>query len=250
MASGPRPRGPCASGSRHTEESIGSSVNETNIDRVTAKATVIPNCLKNRPMIPPMKPTGRNTATMVKVVAATASPISAVPSKAACLWSLPLAWWRTMFSRTTIASSISRPTQIDSASSVTRLIVKPIAYIARKVPISEIGSVSPVMTVERHEERNRNTISTVSAAPSKMLRSTLLTELRIAVDASRTTTSSTPGGSSACSTPTASLTRSTTSIVFSPCALTRSSAIARWPSTSAESSRSSSPSTTLATCDR
>ena len=34
--------------------------------------------------MPPMKATGMNTATIVKVVAMTARPISAVPSRAAC----------------------------------------------------------------------------------------------------------------------------------------------------------------------
>ena len=38
--------------------------------------------------MPPMKPTGKNTATIEKVVANTASPISAVPSSAASLWVL------------------------------------------------------------------------------------------------------------------------------------------------------------------
>ncbi len=217
---------------------------------MTANATVTPNCLKKRPMMPPMKPIGMNTATIVNVVAATARPISFVPSNAASRWCLPIAWWRTMFSRTTIASSISRPTQIDSASSVTRLIEKPIANITRNVPISEIGSVSPVITVERHDDRNRNTMTTVSSAPSTMLRWTLATELRIAVDASRTTDTVTSGGNSPASPATVRRTLSTTAIVFSPCARTTSSATARLPSTSALVSGSSSPSITSATCDR
>ena len=82
-ATGPLPRAPWASGSCQTDESIGSSVNETSIDSSTAKATVTPNCLKNLPMMPPMKPIGMNTATMEKVVASTARPISSVPSSAA-----------------------------------------------------------------------------------------------------------------------------------------------------------------------
>jgi hypothetical protein len=62
---------------------------------------------------------------------------------------LPICTWRTMFSRTTMASSISRPTHRLSAIIVMKLIVKPKAYMNRKVPISAIGSVSPVMTVLR-----------------------------------------------------------------------------------------------------
>ena len=49
----------------------------------TAMATVMPNCLKYCPAMPPMKETGTNTAAMVSVVATTASPISSAASMAA-----------------------------------------------------------------------------------------------------------------------------------------------------------------------
>ena len=62
---------------------IGVSVNETKSETSTAKATVIPNWKKNRPMMPPMNATGTNTATMERVVAMTARKISFVPSPAA-----------------------------------------------------------------------------------------------------------------------------------------------------------------------
>ncbi|MNR15757.1 hypothetical protein D3C85_1323130 [compost metagenome] len=58
-------------------------MNDTNIEISTATVTARPNWWKNLPMMPPMKPTGRNTATMVSVVASTARPISLVPSSAA-----------------------------------------------------------------------------------------------------------------------------------------------------------------------
>jgi len=48
-----------------------------------ANATVIPNWKKNRPTMPPMKPTGTNTASTVSVVDSTAKPISLVPEPAA-----------------------------------------------------------------------------------------------------------------------------------------------------------------------
>ena len=75
-----------------------------------------------------------------------------------------------MFSRTTMASSINRPTHRLSAISVMVLMVKPKAYMKRKVPISAMGKVRPVMTVLRQLLRNRNTISTVSSAPSMRVR--------------------------------------------------------------------------------
>ena len=64
-------------------ESIGSSVKLTNIEISTAATMVSPNSWKNLPTMPPMKPIGRNTATIDSVVASTARPISCVPSIAA-----------------------------------------------------------------------------------------------------------------------------------------------------------------------
>ena len=65
----------------------------------------------------------------------------------------------------------------------------------KKVPISAIGSVRPVITVERHEFRNRNTIRMVSSAPSIRVRRTLSTATRIGREASAMGSSRTPGGS-------------------------------------------------------
>ena len=85
----------------------------------------MPNGKKNLPTMPFMKATGTNTAQIAKVVAITARPISSVPSRAAVWWSSPMPTWRTMFSRTTIASSISRPMHRLSAIIVMKLSVKP-----------------------------------------------------------------------------------------------------------------------------
>ena len=100
-----------------------------------------------------------------------------------------------MFSRTTIASSIRMPTDSDSAISVIMLMVKPNAAMTMKVPISAIGSVRPVITVERQEFRNRKTMATVSRPPSISVCCTLSTEFRMPREPSRTISSFTPGGS-------------------------------------------------------
>jgi hypothetical protein len=147
----------------------------------------------------------------------TARPISSVPSMAAWCADLPICRWRTMFSRTTIASSISRPTHRLSAIIVMPLIVKPNRYMNRKVPISAIGSVRPVMTVERQLFRNRKTMSTVSTAPSISVRCTLATETRIERELSRLTSTFTPGGVRALASSSAFISPSTTAMVFSPC---------------------------------
>ena len=66
-----------------------------------------------------------------------------------------MATWRTMFSRTTIASSIRRPIESESASSVMVFSVKPNSHMAKKLEMIATGSVRPVMTVDRQELRNR-----------------------------------------------------------------------------------------------
>ena len=106
-------------------DSIGSSVKLTKSETSTATATVMPNGKKNLPTIPFMNATGTKTAQIAKVVAITASPISSVPSCAASRWPRPRWTWRTMFSRTTMASSMSRPMHSDSAIIVMKLSVKP-----------------------------------------------------------------------------------------------------------------------------
>ena len=70
-------------GSCQMLDNMGSRVKLTNIEINTAATMVMPNSWKNLPMMPPMKPIGKNTATMENVVANTAKPISWVPSKAA-----------------------------------------------------------------------------------------------------------------------------------------------------------------------
>ena len=134
-------------------DNIGSSVKLTNMLMSTAATMVMPNSWKNLPTMPPMKPMGRNTATMDSVVASTAMPISSVPCSAASCALLPICTWRTMFSRTTMASSINKPTHRLRAISVMVLIVKPKMYMNKNVPIKAIGSVRPVMTVLRQEFR-------------------------------------------------------------------------------------------------
>ncbi len=137
-------------------------------------------------MMPPMKATGTNTAMMVKVVAITARPISAVASRAAVKWSAPACMWRTMFSRTTMASSISRPMASDRPISVRMFSVKPRAFMTMKVLITDTGSASPVITVLRQLLRKMKTMKTVSRPPSNRVTFTSSTESRMKVERSTT----------------------------------------------------------------
>ena len=105
-----------------------------------------------------------------------------------------------MFSRTTIASSISRPMASESAISVSVFSVMPRKYMTMNDEMTEMGSVRPVMTVDRQEFRKQKTMSDrQQAAEDAACSCTSATDSRMNVDVSRTTWISTPGGSSFCS---------------------------------------------------
>ncbi len=78
---------------------------------VTAKAW------NSRPISPPRKSTGMNTATSDTVIEMTVKLISRVPRMAASNTGSPRSMWRTMFSSTTMASSTTNPTARVSAMS-------------------------------------------------------------------------------------------------------------------------------------
>src|SRR4051812_20136107 len=156
---------------------MGSREKETNRETSTEQAMVSANGLNHWPAMPCMKATGTKTQTMEKVVAATARPISSVASCAAFTWSLPISTCLTMFSRTTMASSIKMPMARERPISDIVLRVKPKAQTAMKEESTETGRARPVITVERQELRNRKTTKTVSRAPSISASSTLRTEL-------------------------------------------------------------------------
>ena len=71
--------GTCGSG--QYADSIGSSENETNSDTSTEQAIVSANGANHSCASPPMNAIGTKTTTIENVVAATARPISDVPSR-------------------------------------------------------------------------------------------------------------------------------------------------------------------------
>ena len=60
-----------------------------------------------------------------------------------------------MFSRTTIASSMSSPIASERASRVMVFTVKLNTHMMKNALMIDTGSVRPVITVDRHEFRNR-----------------------------------------------------------------------------------------------
>ena len=144
---------------------MGSRVNEINKLTNTEATTVRPKGLNHSPETPGMKPTGMNTATIEKVVPATAMPISAVPFKAAVRRSEPRSMCRTMFSRTTMASSIKTPMAKDKPNKLMKLSVNPQSQTAMKAVMTDVGKDKAVISVERHEFKNTYTTKMVRPAP-------------------------------------------------------------------------------------
>ena len=126
---------------------------EMNRLTITEVATVSAKGRNHSPAPPPMNATGMNTAMIDKVVAVTARPISRVPTLAAFMRSMPRSMWRTIFSRTTMASSMSTPMASESPSSVMKLSVNPHAHTAMNAAITEVGRLNAVIRVDRHELR-------------------------------------------------------------------------------------------------
>src|SRR5450759_299111 len=152
---------------RNREDNIGVRVKATNSETETAKATVRPNCTKNRPMMPFMVATGTKTARIDAVVAMTARPISAVASLAACMGDLPISRWRWMFSMTTMASSIRMPIDSESASMVIMLSVKPMAWMKAKVEMTDTGRSVALIRVARQSCRKNMMMRMARKAPNR-----------------------------------------------------------------------------------
>ena len=87
----------------------------------------------------------------------------------------------------------------ESAISVMTFSVIPRKFMAMNEEMTEIGSVSPVMTVERQELRKQKTIRIVRRPPMIRVVCTSGTDSRIMTEPSRTSSISTAGGSSASS---------------------------------------------------
>jgi hypothetical protein len=133
----------------------------------TCTETVIPNCLKNWPGTDPMKLAGTNTATIVRLMAMTAKPISSAASSAAWYGDLPMRICRTMFSISTIASSTRMPVLSVMASKLIMFREKPRTSMTQNAGKMDSGSVIVAITVALRSRRNRKTTSTARAAPSQ-----------------------------------------------------------------------------------
>ena len=73
-----------------------------------------------------------------------------------------------MLSRTTTASSMSRPMASERPSSVSWLSEKPSRYMRKRVPTTEVGRASAEMKVPRRSSRKSRMMSIAMAPPKKM----------------------------------------------------------------------------------
>ena len=113
-----------------------------------------------------MKETGTKMTTSERVVARTARPISAVASRAASNGRIFFSSTkRKVFSRTTMASSMTTPTISTRASMVTLLSVKLSAFIMPKVETTEAGMATAAMRVERQLFMKARTTSEARMLP-------------------------------------------------------------------------------------
>ncbi len=117
--------------------------------------------------MPPMKPTGTNTAQRMRPMATTGPETSSIALIVASFGSMPCSRWCITASTTTIASSTTMPMARTRPSSDSTLIEKPSSGKKMKAPMSETGTVSSGISVARQFCRKMNTTITTSATASK-----------------------------------------------------------------------------------
>jgi len=204
-------------------------VKDTISETIILNTTVSANSIVYFPIIPSTIAIGKNTDITAEVVAITANPISDVASLAASIADLPI--WRclTIFSITTMASSINSPTARDSAINDIEFREKFMNFIQVKVLITEIGSDNALISVLSHSFKNRNTIIIANIHPSIIVCITSFTLSSIEVELSLTMSTCTPSGAEVFISSITFLTSLATSTVFAPDCLTISIPIAWFP---------------------
>ncbi len=168
-----------ASGGGMRAASIGVRVSATNSENITAAATVTPNSPRNEPTRPSTKITGRKTTAMERVAAVAAKAIWRVPFEAASKGASPASRCRSMFSSTTMASSITTPTARARASRVMMLRVAPKIHITPKLAMMESGMAVATMSVGRVRRRKTKTTRVARKAPKTSANWVSATESRM-----------------------------------------------------------------------
>ena len=164
-----------------------------------------------------MKITGMKITRSERVVATTASAISAVAEAAASRADSPYSsMWRKMFSWTTTASSTTIPIARISPSIVMLLIVKPMNSMKAKVAIIDVGIESVAISVVRQSRMKRRIVRLTRTAARRRWTCTSWIEFSMKRDWSRMICTSTSSGSTARISSRRCLTASTTATVLVP----------------------------------
>ncbi len=216
----------------------------TEADRVTA------NSRNSRPTMPPMNRSGMNTATRLIEIETTVKPTSRAPRSAASSRGMPSSTWRTMFSRTTMASSTTNPVATVSAISDRLLSENPAMYITPSVPSSETTTATAGTTVARHDRRKIETTMTTRMVAIASVISTSRSEARIVVVRSLAISIEMSAGRPARKPGSCALTASTAAMMFAPGWRLMTATIAGRPLNRPTVRASSGPSVTSAMSDR
>ena len=174
---------------------IGVSVSDTAAEIAIAIVSVTANSWNRRPMMPPMKISGMNTATSEMLIDITVKPICREPINAARIGLTPRSRWRTMFSIITIASSTTKPTEMVSAISEKLSSMKPMNHMPPSVPQIDSGTVTAAAIVGTSRRMKISTTSSTSAMVISMVFCTSSTLARIVVVRSAVIVSLMSGGS-------------------------------------------------------
>ena len=166
--------------------STGASVSAVKSEIPIEAAIVRANCWKSSPVVPGRKATGMKTDISTSDVATTAPPISRIARTVASnVLVLSSTICRTMFSKTTIASSTTNPVASVKPKSVSVLIEKPSSFIAANVPISETGIVIDGISVLCQFCKKMKMTSTTSRIAISSVTRTSLIEARTKSEVSK-----------------------------------------------------------------
>jgi len=132
----------------------------------TDTAMVSANGAYMRPVRPPMKATGTNTATMMADVPMIGPVTSRIACSVASRGDLPRSMCDITASTTTMASSTTMPIASTRPNIVSVLTVKPSAGKNANVPIRDTGMAISGISVARAFCRNTNTTNTTSTIAS------------------------------------------------------------------------------------
>ena len=117
--------------------------------------------------MPPMKPTGTNTALRIRPIAMTGPDTSSIALIVASFGAIPCSMWCITASTTTIASSTTMPMASTRPSSESTLIEKPSIGKKMNAPTSDTGTVISGISVARQFCRKMKTTMMTSATASK-----------------------------------------------------------------------------------